>query len=231
MTERRGPGSGVRGTRGERHDCEGEELPGSGRLATRDRARASVLSTRGAADSSPACGTSWLFPSRAGYGPRGGGHGSRDASSGDHCPPANQDRVASPKGSRFRTDRTQVAFPGPRTPDPGPRYCELHAHTAFSFLEGASEPEAVAERAAHLGLPAVAVTDRGGVYGIPRFHKAARDAGVAAIVGAEAMLEDGSRLPLLVESPRGWSNLCRLLTTGALHGGRRGTGDRVQGSG
>jgi len=98
------------------------------------------------------------------------------------------------------------------------RYCELHAHTAFSFLEGASEPEALAERAAALGLPAVAVTDRAGVYGIPRFHKAASPAGVEAIVGAEAVLADGSRLPLLVRDPRGYSNLCRLLTTSSLHG-------------
>ena len=96
------------------------------------------------------------------------------------------------------------------------RYCELHVHTAFSFLEGASEPEAMAERAAQLRLPAVAVTDRGGVYGVPRFHKAAREAGVEAIVGAEAVLEDGSRLPLLVQDARGYSNLCRMLTSGAL---------------
>jgi error-prone DNA polymerase len=115
----------------------------------------------------------------------------------------------------------------PRSPEPEPRYCELHAHTAFSFLEGASEPEAVAERAAALGLGTVAVTDRGGVYGIPRFHKAAQAAGVAAIVGAEAVLADGARLPLLVQSARGWSNLCRLLTDGAL--GRPGLGSRGSG--
>ena len=89
-------------------------------------------------------------------------------------------------------------------------------HTAFSFLEGASAPEDLAERAARLRLPAVAVTDRAGVYGIPRFHKAAREAGVEAIVGAEAVLADGSRLPLLVQDARGYSNLCRLLTDGAL---------------
>jgi error-prone DNA polymerase len=120
---------------------------------------------------------------------------------------------------------------GQRTTGNGP-YCELHAHTAFSFLEGASEPEAVAERAARLGLPAVAVADRAGVYGIPRFHKAARACGVEAIVGAEVVLPGGARLPLLVETARGYSNLCRLLTEGALHGatpgdGGRGTGDRA----
>ena len=62
------------------------------------------------------------------------------------------------------------------------------------------------------------MTDRAGVYGIPRFHKAAKAAGVEAIVGAEAVLADGSRLPLLVRDPRGYSNLCRLLTTASLHG-------------
>jgi error-prone DNA polymerase len=109
-------------------------------------------------------------------------------------------------------------------------YCELHAHTAFSFLEGANEPETVAERAAELGLRAVAVTDRAGVYGLPRFAAMAREAGVEAICGAEVVLADGSRLPLLVEELRGWSNLCRLLTTGALHGPGYGIPDPEPGS-
>ncbi|MEW5877044.1 MAG: error-prone DNA polymerase [Acidobacteriota bacterium] len=95
-------------------------------------------------------------------------------------------------------------------------YCELHAHSAFSFLEGACEPETLAERAQELALPAVALVDRGGVYGLPRFAKACREVGVEALAGAEVPLEDGSRLPLLVRDPRGWSNLCRLLTTAAL---------------
>jgi error-prone DNA polymerase len=114
-------------------------------------------------------------------------------------------------------------------PAPCALYCELHSHTAFSFLEGASAPEELAERAAQLGLPAVAVTDRAGVYGIPRFHKAAREAGVEAITGAEVVLADGGRLPLLVQDARGWSNLCRLLTDGALE--RQGVGHRAQGTG
>ena len=96
------------------------------------------------------------------------------------------------------------------------RYCELHARTAFSFLEGATEPETLVERAVELGLSAVAVTDRAGVYALPRFAKAARQAGLEAICGAEVVLADGSRLPLLVESARGWSNLCCLLTDASL---------------
>jgi len=94
-------------------------------------------------------------------------------------------------------------------------YCELHAHSAFSFLEGAAEPETIAERARELGLGAVALVDRAGVYGLPRFAKAAKEQGVEAIAGAEVVLEDGSRLPLLVEDPAGWSHLCQLLTAAA----------------
>ena len=75
----------------------------------------------------------------------------------------------------------------------------------------------------------MAVTDRGGVYGIPRFHKAAQAAGVEAIVGAEAVLADGARLPLLVQDARGYSNLCRLLTAGAF--GKPGFGVRGSGFG
>lgn len=111
---------------------------------------------------------------------------------------------------------------------PGGRgaYCELHAHTAFSFLEGASEPEALVERAEELGLPGLAVTDRAGVYGHPRLYKAAKAAGVEAIVGAEAVLADRSRLPLLVENARGYSSLCRLLTDAALAGQYPAADDR-----
>ena len=67
-------------------------------------------------------------------------------------------------------------------------YLELHASSAFSFLDGASLPEALVERAAELGYPALALLDRDGVYGIPRFHLAARRAGIRAIVGAELTL-------------------------------------------
>ncbi len=64
-------------------------------------------------------------------------------------------------------------------------YVELHAASAFSFLEAASLPEAIVDRAAELGYPAVALLDRNGVHGAPRFHKAAKAAGIRAIVGAE----------------------------------------------
>src|SRR5438128_12143892 len=66
-----------------------------------------------------------------------------------------------------------------------PSYIELHAASAFSFLDGASLPETLVERAAALGYPALALLDRDGVYGAPRFHKAARAAGIQPIIGAE----------------------------------------------
>ena len=64
-------------------------------------------------------------------------------------------------------------------------YIELHAASAFSFLQGASLPETLVERAAAFGYPAVALLDADGVYGAPRFHKAAQRAGLRAIIGAE----------------------------------------------
>ncbi|OFW14122.1 MAG: hypothetical protein A3H29_12465 [Acidobacteria bacterium RIFCSPLOWO2_02_FULL_67_21] len=120
-------------------------------------------------------------------------------------------------------------------------YIELHCASAFSFLQGASLPETLVERAAALGYPALALVDADGVYGAPRFHKAARQAGLKAIVGAELTIDSrqpavGSRqqellrhqaslptahrllptatwsLPVLVESQAGYRNLCRLIT-------------------
>ncbi len=144
----------------------------------------------------------------------------------------------------------------PRTPNPDPapppqapspdstgrpavrkrriEYVELHATSAFSFLDGCSQPEELVERAAELGLAAVALTDRNGVYGAPRFYRAAREAGLRPLVGAEVVLGDGEasrrgdtrreasrrgvageRLTLLVKNADGYRNLCRLLTEAA----------------
>jgi error-prone DNA polymerase len=110
-------------------------------------------------------------------------------------------------------------------------YVELHAASAFSFLDGASLPEDLVERAAALGLPAMALCDRNGISGAPRFWKAAREAGIRALVGAEVTVpeldllppaRDGSflaprlwRLTLLVRNRAGYKNLCRLLTAAA----------------
>jgi error-prone DNA polymerase len=74
-----------------------------------------------------------------------------------------------------------------------PPYVELHAASAFSFLRGASLPEALVERAATLGYPALALLDADGVYGAPRFHRAAKQAGLKAIIGAELTIDNAQR--------------------------------------
>ena len=75
-------------------------------------------------------------------------------------------------------------------------YVELHAASAFSFLEGASTPEMLVERAASLGYPALAVADRDGLYGAPRFHVAAKKAGLKAIIGAELTIKANGNAPM-----------------------------------
>src|SRR5438876_3467449 len=91
-------------------------------------------------------------------------------------------------------------------------YIELHACSAFSFLRGGSFPEQLAEVAAELDMPAMALLDRNGVYGAQRFSVAAREHGVQPIIVAELSMEDFSILPVLVENRIGYKNLCELLT-------------------
>ena len=109
-------------------------------------------------------------------------------------------------------------------------YVELHARSAFSFLRGASLPEELAACCAGLDSPAMALLDRDGVYGAPRFHLAAKKAGITAHLGAEVTVECGLNqarfeirnphsairnsfvLPLLVRNREGYRNLCRLIT-------------------
>jgi len=92
------------------------------------------------------------------------------------------------------------------------RYVELHARSAFSFLEGASVPEELAGACAESGMQAMAIMDRNGVYGAPRFHMAAKKAGVRAHIGSEITCTNGVSYPLLVETREGYRNLCRLVT-------------------
>src|SRR5437868_5937416 len=96
-------------------------------------------------------------------------------------------------------------------------YVELHAHSAYSFLDGASQPEELAARAAELGYQALALTDHDGVYGSLEFAHAAKHFGVRPITGAELTLEGGAHVTLLVETPQGYANLCRLLTAAHAH--------------
>src|SRR5258707_806913 len=91
-------------------------------------------------------------------------------------------------------------------------YIELHARSAFSFLEGASSPEELAKTCAGFGMPSMALLDRDGLYGAPQFFLAANKVGVRAHIGAEVTCVQGWRFPLLVASHQGYKNLCRLIT-------------------
>src|SRR3954454_19693344 len=109
-------------------------------------------------------------------------------------------------------------------------YVELHARSAFSFLEGGSLPEALTRRAADIGMSSIALLDRNGLYGAPRFHTSAKKLGLRAHIGAEIAVHDAGtrfvpppylphqmpgepvRLPLLASSREGYQNLCRLIT-------------------
>ncbi len=105
-----------------------------------------------------------------------------------------------------------------------PPYIELHAHSAFSFLDGASTPMELAAAAAEHRYPAFALTDHDGVWGSMEFAQACRGLGVRPITGAEVTVRMGSSTPsafahltLLVESAAGYRNLCRLLTEAHSH--------------
>ena len=91
-------------------------------------------------------------------------------------------------------------------------YVELHCHSAYSFLDGASHPSELAAAAADQGHSALALTDHDGLHGAMEFAQALKPVGIRPITGAEVTLEDGSHLTLLCEDKRGYSNLCRLLT-------------------
>jgi len=91
-------------------------------------------------------------------------------------------------------------------------YIELHAASAFSFLRASSLPEDLVRRAVELGYKEMAVVDRDGLSGAPRFFKAARSAGIRPIMGAELTLKEGGWLSLMVENREGYRNLCQLIT-------------------
>ena len=99
-------------------------------------------------------------------------------------------------------------------------YIELHCHTHFSLLDGASAPEGLLERAAVLGMPALAVTDHDGLYGVVPFWRAARARGIHPVIGAEVTLAHGSHLTLLAETQAGYANLSRLISVGQLAGAK-----------
>src|SRR5687767_15128766 len=94
-------------------------------------------------------------------------------------------------------------------------YVELHARSAFSFLEGASVPEELIAAGLELQMPAMALLDRDGIYGAPRFHLSAKKNGIKAHIGAEINVQlPASKLcsvPVLVKTRQGYQNLCRLI--------------------
>ncbi len=112
--------------------------------------------------------------------------------------------------------------PGPGSGGGRSPYVELHAHSAYSFLDGASLPEELAARAAELGYDALALTDHDGVYGSLEFAHAAKHFGVRPITGAEVTLAGGGHITLLCETRQGYANLCRILTDA--HAGTREPG-------
>src|SRR5579863_6781844 len=129
-------------------------------------------------------------------------------------------RVRLDTASRMPLDPVPVDFDPPPRPPPAvaSRYVELTARSNFSFLQGASRPEEILQRAAELGYDAIAITDRDGLYGMVRAHEEAAKQGVRLIVGCELTFSmDGMTGPfhlltVHVQDHEGYSNLCRILT-------------------
>ncbi|GDY29244.1 error-prone DNA polymerase [Gandjariella thermophila] len=138
-----------------------------------------------------------------------------------------RDRYVAPPG---------VSLPGVTDqPDGDPRqhYAELHCHSNFSFLDGASHPEELVETAATLGLDAIAITDHDGMYGVVRFAEAAEELGVRTVFGAELSLgltapqngvadPEGDHLLVLARDPEGYHRLCRVISRAQLDGKEKG---------
>jgi error-prone DNA polymerase len=154
-------------------------------------------------------------------------------------PPYPGDGGDSPAWSRRRAPYEPPPSPGPTgrrpepvDPDPVP-YAELHCHSNFSFLDGASHPEELAEEAARLGLSALALTDHDGMYGVVRFAEAAKVMQIRTLFGAELSLglagpqngvadPEGSHLLVLARGPEGYRRLCRVISNAQLAGQEKG---------
>ena len=155
-------------------------------------------------------------------------------------PPPVGDGGDSPAWSRKRDDYEPLHLP--RTANSTP-YAELHAHSSFSFLDGASGPEELAEEAARLGLESLTLTDHDGMYGVVRFAEAARAIGLTTGFGSELSLglppprnqeerlraarvgvpdPPGQHLLALARDPGGYASLCRTISTAQLRGGAKG---------
>src|SRR5690606_17154217 len=130
--------------------------------------------------------------------PRHQGPGGRPAAGGNRAPRPKPRGIATNGTSPCATARRIGCTRTGRRSSGGWRarsiemFIELHAASAFSFLDGASLPETLVARAAALDMPAIAILDRDGVYGAPRAHQAAKAAGVRALVGAELTIRTGT---------------------------------------
>jgi error-prone DNA polymerase len=124
--------------------------------------------------------------------------------------------------------------PGPQPPaDPGPAWAELHCHSSYSFLDGASDPDALVAEAARLGVEALAITDHDGMYGVVRLAEAARVAGMGTVFGAELSLDlaerqtgrpdpEGRHLLVLARDAEGYGRLSSAISTAQMRGGEKG---------
>src|SRR6188472_3812753 len=135
----------------------------------------------------------------------------------------------SPAWSRKRGSYQPLDMQRPTSAVP---YAELHAHSAYSFLDGASTPEELVEEAARLDLRAIALTDHDGLYGVVRFAEAAKELEMQTVFGAELSLSNtartevpdppGPHLLVLARGPEGYRRLSRQLSTAHLAGGEKG---------
>jgi len=99
-------------------------------------------------------------------------------------------------------------------------YVELHCHTNYSLLDGASHPEELLDRALELGMNALAITDHAGLYGAVRFWRAATERGIRPIIGTELTIDEGYHLVLLARNMRGYTSLCHLISHAQLRGSK-----------
>src|SRR6266545_4978090 len=149
--------------------------------------------------------------------------------------PAHANGGDSPAWSRKRQpyEPPPIRKRAPATVPPHTPYAELHCHSNFSFLDGASHPEELVEEAVRLGLEALALTDHDGVYGVVRFAEAARTYGLPTLFGAELSLgltrpqngvpdPEGHHLLVLARGPTGYGRLCRAISAAQMSGGEKG---------
>ena len=156
--------------------------------------------------------------------------------------PRNGRRRDLPEGANGGDSPAWSSWRAPYEPPPIERrpsatpYAELHCHSGFSFLDGASHPEELVEEAARLGMEALAITDHDGFYGVVRFAEAARAVGLPTVFGAELSLgvsrpqngvpdPEGSHLLVLARSPEGYAHLASTISTGQMTGREKGKPD------